>query len=198
MLKKIAVTGGLACGKSSVCRFFQDLGAYVVSADDIVHQLLSKQTLVGRQVIELLGDDIIVNGQIDRAIIAKKVFSNPLLLRSLEKIVHPSVLDEIEKSYQQVKIQGKTQLFIAEIPLLFEIGAESFFDAVITVAADLQSCIKRFTAVTGLSAIEYNERMALQLPTEEKARKADYIIENIGSIKDMQNEVTKLYHKLTR
>ena len=120
-LKKVAITGGLSCGKSSVCRLFKELGAHVVSADEIVHQLLSSTKRLGQQVIELLGDDIVVDGKIDRNIIAKKVFEDKILLHSLEKLIHPVVLNEIEKQYQQISNQGTFPLFIAEIPLYLKL-----------------------------------------------------------------------------
>ena len=119
-LRKIAITGGLSCGKSSVCRIFKELGAYVISADEVVHQLLSPTTNLGRQVISLLGADIVVDKQIDRSKIAKKVFKQPALLQSLENLLHPAVRDEIEKQYQQIANQPSPPLFVVEIPLLFE------------------------------------------------------------------------------
>ncbi len=87
-LEKVAITGGLSCGKSSVCRYFKELGAYVISADEIVHQLLIPTNELGQEVIALLGKDIAVNGTIDRSMIAKKVFENKTLLLSLEKLIH--------------------------------------------------------------------------------------------------------------
>src|ERR1700733_7337913 len=119
-LRKIAVTGGLSCGKSSVCRIFKELGATVVSADEIVHQLLSPQVSFGQQVIMLMGPDIVVKGQIDRSRIAKKVFNNRTLLNSLEKILHPAVNNEIENLYQTALAKHKDKIFVAEIPLLYE------------------------------------------------------------------------------
>lgn len=198
MLRKIAVTGGLACGKSSVCRFFQDLGAHVVSADEVVHHLLSPKTSLGHQVIDLLGKDIIVNDQIDRSLIAKKVFSDKQLLRSLEKLLHPAVMAEIERQYQQVKASGHVTLFVAEIPLLFEIGQESHFDATVAVFADSESSRKRFKAATGYGDAEYNQRTSLQLSPEEKAKSADYVINNQGSLSQLRQAVDKLFHVLTR
>src|SRR5580700_5876146 len=95
--KKIAVTGGLAAGKTTVCQIFKELGAYVVSADEIVHQLLSPGTTVGQQVIKLLGSDIISGQELDRKKIAAKVFFQRDLLHLLEEIIHPAVFDEIER-----------------------------------------------------------------------------------------------------
>lgn len=195
-LRKVAVTGGLACGKSSVCRVFRELGAYVVSADDIVHQLLFPNTPIGQQVIHLLGSDIVVDGKIDRKLIAKKVFNDKRLLQALENLLHPAVLDEIEKQYEEVKQNTNTTLFVAEVPLLFEINAENHFDSVIAVNADTISCQRRFHAATGLDVEEYNKRMAFQLPKEEKNKRANYIIYNNDSVQEMRTAVVNLFHQL--
>lgn len=195
-LRKIAVTGGLSCGKSSVCRFFKELGAYVVSSDEIVHRLLSPNTNLGQQVIRLLGDDIIVNGQIDRSIIADKVFNNSVLLLSLEKLLHPAVLSEIEKQYQQIKNRADIPLFVAEVPLLYEISGEKNFDNVVTVWSEPELCRKRFTETTGNKDDEYDRRMARQLSPEEKIKRADFVIRNCGSMEDMRNAVVTIFNKI--
>lgn len=196
-MKKVAITGGLSCGKTSVCRIFKELGAYVISADEIVHRLLSPNKDLGQQVIRLLGNDIIVDGKIDRTIIAQKVFNEKDLLQSLEKIIHPIVLSEIEKQYQQISDQGKTPLFIAEIPLLFEVESEKRFDITIAVWADSNVCKKRFTTATGYGSEEYEKRMANQMSAQEKARRADYVIKNSGNLKQMHQAVVDLFIKLT-
>lgn len=196
-LRKVAITGGLSCGKSSVCRYFKELGAHVVSADEIVHELLIPTQTLGSQVIALLGKDIVVKGKIDRSIIAKKVFEDKALLRSLEKLVHPVVLNEIEKQYQQIKNQGKAPLFIAEIPLLFEVGSEKCFDTTIAVWAEPEACIQRFIATTGYDENEYFKRMANQMPADEKAKQADYVINNSGNREQLQKAVINIFNKLT-
>lgn len=193
ILRKVAVTGGLSCGKSSVCRFFKELGAYVVSADEIVHQLLSPNTDIGQQVINLLGNDIVINGKIERGIIANKVFNNHALLLSLEKLLHPAVLSEIEKQYQQAKVKQQVPLFIAEIPLLFEADGQGNFDLIIDVWSDPEVCRQRFKATTGYDADEYNKRMSRQLPPEEKAKRADIIINNTGNLQDLHDVVFGLF-----
>lgn len=196
-LKKLAITGGLACGKTSVSRFFQELGTYVVSADEVVHQLLSLSNNVGQQVLALLGNNCLVDGKIDRTIIAKKVFEDRALLNSLEELIHPIVLNEIKKQYQQVNNQGKAPLFIAEIPLLFEVSSDSFFDKTIAVWTPPEICKKRFTAATGYGEDEYFKRMANQMPAGEKARRADYVIDNSGNLEQTHQAVVNLFIKLT-
>ena len=197
-LKKVAVTGGLSCGKSSVCRFFKKFGAHVVSADEIVHRLLTPGTIPGQNVIRLIGDDIIVNNQISRAKIAEKVFNNQALLNSLEKILHPAVQDEVRKLYEAVKNDKSTNLFVAEIPLLFESGDTDFYDATVTVVADKNHALKRFVDKTGYSQSEFEKRAARQLPINEKALKADYVIVNDGSLSDLELETKKLMNILNK
>lgn len=192
-LNKAAVTGGLSCGKSSVCRFFKEFGAYVVSADEIVHQLLSPNTNLGRKVLDLLGPDIITDQKIDRSAIAKKVFNQPELLQSLEKILHPAVREELERQYQQVQASQSNPLFIAEIPLLFETGSDKYYDFTIAVLSDSEKCIERFQKTTGYGRDEYELRMARQLKPIEKAYKADYVIENNGTMDDLRLAVKNIW-----
>lgn len=198
ILKKVAVTGGLASGKSSVCRLFSNLGAYVASADDIVHHLLSPETTIGKQVIALIGKDIVNNEKINRAIIAERVFKQPTLLRSLEKILHPAVGVKINEQYEQVKAEGKAKLFVAEIPLLFESSDLNTlpFDATIAVLTDESISKKRYQEM-GHSAQEYELRMKQQMSPAEKARHADYVIHNNGSEKELEKEATNIFNMIT-
>lgn len=195
-LKKVAVTGGLACGKSTVCQFFKELGAYVVSADEIVHQLLSSKTTLSKQIIELIGPDIVANGQIDRSQIAKKVFNQPKLLQKLENLLHPAVYNEIMEQYKRINNNHQFPLFVAEIPLLFESGGETFFDAVVTVIADPAICKARFQKNSGKSADEYEKRSSRQLNTMEKAKRADYTIFNDKGIEELKTAVKAIYNQL--
>lgn len=193
---KLAVTGGLACGKSAVCTIFKELGAYIVSADEIVHKILSPNTKLGQKVIQLIGSDIVVNNAIDRAKIAARVFNQRKLLQSLEELLHPAVREEIERQYQEINQLQQTSLFVAEIPLLFETGAEHFFDATVAVIADGNICQHRFIMANSSTLEEYDKRTARQLSLEEKKRRADYIIYNNGSLEELRNSVKKLFNQL--
>jgi dephospho-CoA kinase len=194
-LRKIAVTGGLSSGKSSVSRIFKELGAIVVSSDEIVHQLLSPHDLIGQQVIKLIGSDIVQAGQINRAEIAKKVFNNRELLHSLEQILHPAVNLEVEKQYQMALEKGVNGLFVAEIPLLFESDSGPF-DATIAVVSDSDLCRARFKKTTDYDDNEFDRRMARQLPPEEKAKKATFVIRNNGSLEDLRHAVKAINKQL--
>ena len=196
-LRKVAITGGLSCGKSTVCRFFKHLGAYVVSADEIVHQLLSPNTDLGQKVIDLLGSDVLNDQHFDRAKIANKVFLDKELLRSYENLLHPAVRDEVERQYQRVCKDPYTKLFIVEIPLLFETGSDNQYDATIAVIADPEICRQRLKEAKGHEAQEYDRRMARQISPKLKAEKATYVIENNGSLDNLEQAVKKIYQQLT-
>src|SRR5262245_18488804 len=115
-LRTEAITGGLSCGKSSVCRILKELGAYVVSADKIVHQLLSSDTNLGQEVVSLLGPGLLVNQKLDRSRIAHIVFRDLELVQALEKLVHPAVYRELDSDYQRQKNRSHPpSLFVAEI-----------------------------------------------------------------------------------
>lgn len=195
-LSRVAVTGGLSCGKSSVCRILKELGAYVISADEIVHQLLSSDTNLGQEVIKLLGTDILVNNQIDRSRIAQLVFRNFELLQSLEKLLHPAVYDEIEKRYQQEAMHSQSTLFVAEVPLLFESGGEKWFDYTVAVVADPELCFERFKRATGYNKEEFENRSERQWPMLDKAKKAKYVIMNNESLISLRDVTQELYQEL--
>ena len=188
-LKKVAVTGAPASGKSSVCRLFEGLGAYVVSADAIVHQLLSPETSIGRQVIELFGSEILTENEIDRKKIATIVFNNKEALNRLEKLLHPAVISQMEKEYEQA-IKKRAPLFVAEVPLLFESGQEKAFDVVITVVSS--------RAKERYKGTHFDERNKRLVSDEERKQKAHYIIDNSGDEKATKDQVNQLYHLLMK
>lgn len=195
ILLKVAVTGGLASGKSTVCSLFQELGSYVVSSDRIVHHLLSSDTNLGKKIIKLLGNEIIENGQFSRKKIAEKVFADSELLKKYEAIIHPSVWQEIEQERKNAE-KAHSKLFIVELPLLFEAGFETFFDYTITVVAPENLRIKRYLLKTHLSEMDFHRRVLRQLPVEIKEKNADTVIVNDGSLGSLSNQVTDLFHQL--
>jgi dephospho-CoA kinase len=196
-LRKVAVTGGLSCGKSSVCCFLKEFGAYVISSDSIVHQLLASDTTLGQEIVHLLGPDIFVNQRIDRSRIAQIVFERPDLLRALEALIHPAVYRELDREYhKQQNLSQSPSLFVSEIPLLFETGGEKGYDTTVVVMADPEICRQRFEKATGYNQREFNKRMAQQLPLRDKALKADYIIMNHGTLSDLKHATEELYQEL--
>lgn len=194
-LKKIAITGGVASGKSTVCHFLREFGAYVINADALVHELLESDTDLGQQIVRFLGEDIIQEGILSRKIIAEKVFNDPKKLEALEKILHPAVLRKIEERYIAISNEKSYTAFVVEIPLLFEIGSEGFYDAIVAVLANDAVAKKRFKQA-GFTSEEYDRRMRRQMKPDQKAARADYVLHNTGSRDDLRKKTAELYQKI--
>ncbi|MFZ0566008.1 MAG: dephospho-CoA kinase [Chlamydiales bacterium] len=196
-LKKVAVTGSISSGKTTVCRILQKLGAYVISADEIVHQLLTPTTDLGKEIIALLGDDLVVGEKLNREAIAQKVFRDPSLLKKLEKRIHPEVQKVIETQYQQIS-KKNYPVFVAEIPLFFESSLffESDYDIKIFVYADEERRKQRFTKATHYGKDEFDRRQKRLIPDEQKKARADIVIENNGSFESLQQAVEIIFNSL--
>ncbi len=185
---KIAITGGIASGKSSVCRFFRELKAFVVSTDEIVHSLLKPNTDLGKDVIHLLNINSPEDERSFRKTIAAKVFKDPDLLNRLEQIIHPAVFKKIENLYDEASKKEIYTCFVVEIPLVFEIGKTDFFDTIITVLCSEEAARKRFEE-SGFAKNEYENRMKRQMAPREKAQQSDYVIYNNGSLEELKKQV---------
>lgn len=163
----------------------------MINADAIVHKLLTPDTHLGQQILREFGPKILKNGQFNRKSIADQAFQDPKRLKRLEELLHPVVLRELEDSYIAACNRGSYSSFVAEVPLLYEIGADSFYDVVIVVICNEEEAKKRFTQA-GFEQTEYDLRMKRQLTPEQKAKKAHYTIFNTGSLKNLRDEVIKL------
>ncbi len=196
-MKAVAVTGILSCGKSTVCRLLKELGAEVVSADKIVHELYASDASLRNGMINLFGPSVIKNGGVDRDMIAREVFRDAAKLATLERLVHPAVLAAIESKRAEANARSpQPELFVAEVPLLFETGLDSGFDLTVTVVANEAKCKERFQLATGANEQEFNRRMARQLSQSEKAARADLTLVNEGDLQALTAAVSDLFTKL--
>jgi dephospho-CoA kinase len=174
---KIVITGGIACGKSLVGSFFSEAGFAVCDTDDLAHSLLMSGSYVFNEVIRVFGKDILLDdGEIDRQRLGTIVFSNPEKLAMLNTIIHPRVKRMwIDWLAQKFEIGCKVAVLI--VPLLFEIGEDKGWDAVICVSASDEVQVRRLKE-RGLSDSEIKRRIAAQWPITEKMKLADYVIRN--------------------
>ena len=195
-LKKIAITGGVASGKSSVCKLLAKKGVYVIDADKIVHDLLSYNSQIREKVIKLLGSSILIGDRIDRKKVAEKVFSHSETLKSLELILHPAVFLEMNLQYQKVKESQNYNFFAAEIPLLYETQEASLFDIIVVVLADQELCRKRFIEKNQGSSQSFDQRMQRQMNPLQKAAKAHFVLINNEKIEDLEKQVIQLLTKI--
>lgn len=191
-IRKIAVTGRLSTGKSTVCDILRENGAFVIKADDIVHDLLSCDPNVIDQVVKAFGKEFLIgdnqkNG-INRKNLAKMVFEDSKKLASLEAILHPKVKLRIEEIYQTVKDNLTFKAFVVEIPFLFNLHFEHFFDLVVSVLSDDSLAKKRFIN-KGYPEDQFAKRTKRFPSIETFKEKSDLIILNNGSLEDLQREV---------
>ncbi len=196
-MKKVAITGGLASGKTTVCELFKKLGAYVVNADEIVHDLLSSSPLIRQAALRIVDSSGNCDQELDRRAIAREVFKDPQKLRCLEALLHPEVFRAIERQYEIAKKSGKYPLFVAEIPLFYESKDTPYYDAVICVLVDPELAKKRFSLRGEYPPEEFDRRMKRQLSTETKAQKAHYTLDNSGSLTLLEKHVSELFSLLT-
>ncbi|NGX41195.1 MAG: Dephospho-CoA kinase [Candidatus Anoxychlamydiales bacterium] len=185
MLKKIVITGNIAAGKSEALKIFKKLRSYTVDADTIAHDLIENDFDIKKQVLDLFGEKILEKGKINRKKIAKIVFSDENKLKKLEKIIHPKILNEIEKEYERVKNKN-FNFFVVEIPLLFEIGYQGFFDIVVTITTKDIIAKKRYKDK------DYTLRKQRQLSETDTAKLSDFVIENNQSLSDLEKNIKKL------
>jgi len=179
---RVAVTGQVASGKSTLCRFLQDLGATVVSADQIVHHLLLNDNIIQKQIEQLFGCDVFTEGKPSREKIAAVVFENREKLQALEAILHPAVREKIDRQFS--KVNGE-KLFVAEIPLLFEAGMEKEYDETV--------CVLKPNSDSDNNITKLRERVERQLSPKEKANRSSIVLLNRGSLDDLKKEAHLLF-----
>jgi dephospho-CoA kinase len=196
-MRRIALTGGIATGKSHCLQRFVDRGASTIDADRLAKDAVRQGTPGWAAVCERFGPSVLRHdGEIDRARLGALVFADEDARRDLEAIIHPKVYDAIAGWFRQLELAGRA-FGIADIPLLFETGHESAFDLVIVAACPRDAQIARLLA-RGLSDAEARQRLEAQWPIEEKSRRADIVIETGGTFEDTDRQVDRVYEELSR
>jgi dephospho-CoA kinase len=183
----VAVTGPFASGKSTFVRLLGELGAETVSADEIVHDLLAEDERTISRVVERFGNDVLKDRSVDRRALGRKVFGDPEALRDLEDILHPLVRRETER---RVAASG-ADLFVAEVPLLFEGAGSGDYDYTVAVVVPEEKR-RAWAAERGVDEAALRAIEARQLPGEEKARRADVMVQNDGGVDKLREQAEKL------
>ena len=183
----IAVTGPFASGKSTFVRLLGELGAETISADEIVHDLLAEDEQTISRVVERFGSDVLKDRSVDRRALARKVFGDPEALRDLEDILHPLVRRETER---RVDASG-ADLFVTEVPLLFEGESSGDYDYTVAVVVP-EERRRAWAAERGVDEAALRAIEARQLPQEEKARRADIVVQNDSGVDKLKRQAEKL------
>ena len=194
-MARIAITGGIACGKSLLSSFLRELGAEIIDADDIVHELIPAD---------------------ERRRLAKIVFSNPAERKALEERIHPIVRERINEFLrtgngervtgngergtgnrgENRKIDESKNRKIAIIPLLFEVGWDREFDIICTITSPVEQQIERMISTRGYTREEALARIAAQMPVEEKAARSHYVIHNDSTPENLRTQAKAFYNSL--
>jgi dephospho-CoA kinase len=205
-LLKVGLTGGIASGKSVVGEMFMALGAHLIQADGIAHELMQPGEAVYREVVQHFGEGILnTDGSVNRARLAEAAFgvpggSKPSRIQELNQIVQPAVIRRQEEWMAEVGRRDPRAITMVEAALILEAGAAKRFDRLVVVTCRPEQRIQRWAARVGVdeetARREVTRRMATQFPDEEKIRAADYVIDNAGSLDETQKRVREVYGEL--
>ena len=194
-MRRIALTGGIATGKSHVRARFEALGVPTIDSDTLAREAVAVGSPGLAKVVKRFGPGILdAAGALDRQKLAAIVFSDTAARRDLEHIVHPDVQRSTNAWF--ASLPHHHPFAIADIPLLYEIGRDRDFDAVIVAACDPETQLQRLMKRDGLSESDARRRIEAQLPIQEKVRRADFVIRTDGSFEDTHRQVDALRDRL--
>jgi len=186
----IGLSGAIASGKSAALAALERLGAVTLSTDAVVHQLLDEPATQAR-LVERWGDAVAPEGRVDRAAVGRIVFSDPAELEWLEGLLHPLVGERV--GLWRAELPPDAELAVVEVPLLFEAGMEDLFDATLVVVAGDELRAERARA---RGTTDVDGRAARQLSEEEKAARATFVVENKGTLEDLEAALRALWPRL--
>ncbi len=193
----VGLTGGMGCGQTTVAKFFEKWGARVVNADLIAKQVVDEDEEVKRELEKAFGKRIFYrNRKLNRKLLARIVFEDESKTRRLNRIVHPRMVSRIIEKIEQARETGRYPIIAIDAALLYELNLEHMFDAMIVVSSKMQNRIKRIQERDRLSEREIIHRIQRQLPIEDKMKWADFVIENNGTLQDLERRSRAVYHRL--
>ena len=191
----VGLTGGMGAGKSTALNALRELGAEVISSDDVVHELYESPEVVGA-LRERFGPEVAPGGTVDRPELARRVFATPEDRAWLEEVVWPLVGQRISAWLEHARsLQPPPRAAVVEVPLLFEAGLQDGYDATIAVLAD-ESLRRSRAAARGQVLLD--ERDARQLGQHEKAARATFVVHNDGTEQDLARQLSEVLDKLDR
>jgi dephospho-CoA kinase len=196
MMKRIALTGGIATGKSHVRAEFERLGVPTIDADVLAREVVEPGAPALAQIVSRFGAQVLDGGgALNRRALASIVFPDAGARVELERIVHPAV-QKATAAWFAALDPAKHAIALADIPLLYEVGRHADYDAVIATVCAPETQLRRLMSRDSLDESEAKQRLAAQMPAEEKARRADYVIRTDGSYEDTNRQVRAVLEKL--
>lgn len=192
----VGLTGSVASGKSTVARVWAEAGVPVVSADELARRVVEPGSPGLDEVVEAFGEEVVApDGSLDRGALRKRVFRDDEARRNLEAILHPRI-EALRRRWIEERRREGAPLVVAEIPLLFEVGLDDAFDVTVVVHAGREECLRRLVEDRGLDEDEARRMIDAQLDPEEKRRRADVVLENDGTVAELEERARGLLERL--
>ena len=198
-MRYFGLTGGVASGKSTVARMCAELGAKIIDADGLGHELIRRGLPAHEEIVRRFGRAILdASGEIDRKRLGSVVFADPQKLQELNSILHPRIIEGVELLARIFHSRDPQTVIMVDAALIFEAGIGGQFAKVIVAWCRPELQFERLITNTGISREEAERRIANQMPVEEKRRRADYVIDCSGRLDKTRRQVEALYPKLAR
>ncbi len=193
----VGLTGGIACGKSTVSQMFVGQGGHLIDFDLLAHEVQEPQKPAWNDVVAYFGEDILqADRTIDRNKLAAVVFNQPDKLKKLNAIVHPRIFEEWWRRLEKIKAQEPRAIVFSDVPLLFEGGMQHLFDLTILVMIEPEEQIERLMARNNLCREDAGLRLSCQMPIGDKARLADIVIDNSCAVDETLKKVADVWRDL--
>lgn len=193
----VALTGGIASGKSVVAKILEELGCYIHHADQIAHELMKPEKPSWKKIVAHFGQEILNEDKtINRAKLGELVFSNKKERHFLNKIIHPLVFEKKIEIINILEKEGRYKIFVSEAALTIEAGFSDFFDKIITVYCSKEMQIRRLMERDQISKKEAVKKIKSQMKPQEKMKHADYIIDSSGSLLSTVEQSERVYRNL--
>ena len=195
-MRVVGLTGGIATGKSTVSAMLRSLGATVIDADEATRAVQAPGTDGLRRLVQEFGPAILTpDGELDRPRLAEIAFNDPDARRRLNGIIHPLVREWMAERQQDATDRGD-RVVVLDIPLLFESRGAGAFESVVLVYAPEELQVRRLVEMRGLTREQARTRIAAQMPIEEKRRLATHVIENTGTMRELQAQVDRVWAEI--
>jgi dephospho-CoA kinase len=191
---RVALTGGIASGKSMVAAELAARGAIIIDADVLAREVVEPGSPTLAAIIDRFGEQVVTEGRLDRPRLAQLVFADPLARRDLERIVHPAVR---VRAAELERAAGPAAIVVHVIPLLVETGQQGDFDLVVTVDVDHETQIQRLMARNEFTRAEAESRVAAQATREDRKIAADVVVDNTGSVTQLREQIDALWAELS-
>jgi dephospho-CoA kinase len=193
----IALTGGIASGKSTIARRLADHGATIVDADQIVREVQAPGSAVLDRIVEVFGADVLAeDGSLNRPALGAKVFGNAELLRRLNEIVHPAVRAESQRRFDEAFAADAGAVVVYDVPLLVEARVDDPWSLIVVAHAPASERQRRLVELRGMDAKAAQDRIAAQVSDEQRLAVADVVIDTAGSLGETYSQTDALWERI--